>query len=127
MPDENHSKIISYIIVAIIIAGCTNLIWTTASSASAAGEPIRLGFPVWAPNFFSYLAQEKGFFEKNNVKVEITMIPNSVPILNKYTDGELDGIIAVYSDVLFLNSEGVESKIVYGTDFSNTADVIIEN
>jgi NitT/TauT family transport system substrate-binding protein len=125
MRGQNHSKAISYIIVAIILAIYINLIGTMTPDANAAGEPIRLGFPVWAPNFFCYLAQEKGFFEKNNVEVEITLIQNSVPILNKYADGDLDGIIAVYSDVLFLNSEGVNSKIVYGSDFSGTADVII--
>ena len=63
MRGPNHSKAISYIIVAIIITICINLIWTMTPNANAAGEPIRLGFPFWAPNFFSYLAQEKGFFE----------------------------------------------------------------
>lgn len=125
MRGQNYSKVISYIIVAVIITICTNLIWTMTSNANAAGEPIRLGFPFWAPNFFSYLAQEKGFFEKNNVEVEIILIQNSAPILNKYANGDLDGMIAVYSDVLYLNSEGVNSKIVYASDFSNTADVII--
>ena len=67
MPDQNHSKIISYIIVAIM--GTPYL--------KSTDRLTRLGFPVWAPNFFSYLTREKGFFEKNNVAVEFTLIPNS--------------------------------------------------
>ncbi len=71
MPSQNHSKIISYVIVAIIMAVCTILIWTVTCTANATNEPIKLGVKVWAPDFFSYLAQEKGFFDRNKVKVEL--------------------------------------------------------
>ena len=60
-----------------------------------ADRPTRLGFPVWAPNFFYYLIREKGFFEKNNVAVEFTLIPNSVPILNNYSNEGFDGQICL--------------------------------
>jgi NitT/TauT family transport system substrate-binding protein len=125
MPGQNPSKIILYIIVAIIMTICTNLIWTMTSNANAVGEPIKLGVKVWAPDFFSYLAQEKGFFDRNNVKVELTLVQDYQQILNNYSNGNFDGMIPVYSDLIYQNSQGVDSRVVYAIDFSNTGDVII--
>jgi len=95
------------------------------STANAATEPIKL--EVWAPDFFSYLAQEKGFFEQNKVKVELTLIQDYQQILNNYTNGDFDGMIPVYSDLIYRNSQGVDSRVVYAIDLSNTGDVIIGN
>ena len=56
-----------YIIIAFIISISTNVVVvcvTPGEANAAAGEPIKLGIKVWAPDFFSYVAQEMGFFEK---------------------------------------------------------------
>jgi NitT/TauT family transport system substrate-binding protein len=95
------------------------------SEASDAGEPINLGVKVWPPDFFSYLAQDKGFFEKNNVKVKLTLVQDYQQILKNYTDGDFDGMIPVYSDLIYRNIMGMDSRVVYAIDFSNTGDVII--
>ena len=127
MPSQNHSKIISYVIVAIIMAICTNLIWTVTYTANAANEPLKLGVKVWAPDFFSYLAQEKGFFDRNKVNVELRLVQDYQQILNDYSNGNFDGMIPVYSDLIYQKSNGVDSRVVYAIDFSNTGDVIIGN
>lgn len=69
----SSSKMILHISLAIISSLCTIPILAMVSDASD-GEPIKLGVKVWAPDFFSYLAQDKGFFEKNNVSVELKLI-----------------------------------------------------
>jgi ABC-type nitrate/sulfonate/bicarbonate transport systems, periplasmic components len=94
-------------------------------SNASDGEPIKLGVKVWAPDFLSYLAQDKGFFEKNNVSVELRLVQDYQQILNNYSDGEFDGIIPVYSDLIYRNEQGMDSRVVYAIDFSNTGDVII--
>ncbi len=109
-------KIISYFILALITTLGTNLIWTVASTANAATEPIKLGVKVWAPDFFSYLAQEKGFFEQNKVKVELTLIQDYRQILNNYSNRDFDGMIPVYSDLVYQNSQGINSRVVYAVD-----------
>jgi NitT/TauT family transport system substrate-binding protein len=98
-----------------------------SADTNAASEPIKLGVKVWAPDFFSYLAQEKGFFEKNKVKVELTLVLDYQQILNNYSNGDFDGMIPVYSDLIYQNSQGVDSRVVYAVDLSNTGDVIIGN
>jgi NitT/TauT family transport system substrate-binding protein len=127
LSSQNHSKIISYIVFASIITICTSLICTISADTNAASEPIKLGVKVWAPDFFSYLAQEKGFFEKNKVKVELKLVQDYRQILNNYINGDFDGMIPVYSDLIYQNSQGVDSRVVYAVDLSNTGDVIIGN
>ena len=122
------TKIITCFIVAVITMLGTNLLWTATSTANAATEPIKLGITVWAPDFFAYLAQEKGFFEQNKVDVELTLIQDYQQALNNYSDGDFDGMTRVYSDLIYRNSQGLEdSRVVYAIDSSNTADAIIGN
>lgn len=98
-----------------------------SSDTNAASKSIKLGVKVWAPDFFSYLAQEKGFFEKNKVNVELTLVQDYQQILNNYSNGDFDGMIPVYSDLIYQNSQGIDSRVVYAVDLSNTGDVIIGN
>ena len=121
------TKIITCFIVTVITMLGTNLIWGVTSTANGATEPIKLGITVWAPDFFAYLAQEKGFFEQNKVNVELTLIQDYQQALNNYSNGDFDGIIPVYSDLIYQNSLGVDSRAVYAIDLSNTGDVIIGN
>jgi NitT/TauT family transport system substrate-binding protein len=121
-------NIIPYFILAVITILGTNLIWDVTSTANGATEPVKLGVKVWAPDFFSYLAQEKGFFEQNKVKVELTLIQDYQQILNNYTNGDFDGMIPVYTDLIYRNSQDLEdSRVVYAIDLSNTGDVIVGN
>ena len=119
------SKVIFSISMAIISFLCIIPILAMASNASGVGVPIKLGVKVWAPDFFSYLAQDKGFFEKNNVSVELKLVQDYQQILNNYAEGEFDGMIPVYSDLIYRNEQGMDSRVVYAIDFSNTGDVII--
>ncbi len=119
-------KIERFVLVILIISISTNLvICVTQGKANAAGEPIKIGVKIWAPDFFWYVAQEKGIFQKNNVNVELTLVQDYQEILSDYANGEFDGMIPVYSDVIYQNSQGMNSRVVYAIDFSNTGDVII--
>jgi NitT/TauT family transport system substrate-binding protein len=119
----NSTKIIKINWLIIVIANL--VVWSTQYDANAAGEPIKMGVKVWAPDFFLYLAQEKGFFHKNDVNVELTLVQDYQQILSEYFEGQFDGMIPVYSDAIYQNSQGLNSKVVYAMDFSNTGDVII--
>jgi NitT/TauT family transport system substrate-binding protein len=105
---------------------CSSLVFTTIASASAVpGEPIKLGLNVWVTNFLPFIAQEKGFFEKNNVNVLLTLVPDYLQMIDGYYAGEFDGIMGAYPDVIFQNSQGTHSKVVFAVDYSDTADAIV--
>jgi NitT/TauT family transport system substrate-binding protein len=106
-----------------VIPLCSCLNWADAQIADR--EPINLVLTLWVPNFLAYVAQEKGYFEKNNVDVNLTLIQDYADAVRAYSNGEYDGMFIVYSDALIQNAEGIDTKVVYNIDTSYDADAII--
>ena len=88
-------------------------------------KPIRIAINVWSGYAVAYLAQEKGFFKKNNVDVELVLRESTPESLALFTDGETDGCFDVFSDIIMLNARGISAQVVYIVDYSNEGDVII--
>ncbi len=88
-------------------------------------EPIKIALNVWPGYAHAFIAQEKGFFEKNNVEVELILKEEYSKAQELYINGEVDGIFEVYTDTIFHNSEGILTKLVYVSDHSDAGDVII--
>ena len=124
---RNSALALLTLVTIITIVSNPTLLLHAQSNNNGNQEPIRLGVKVWAPDFFSYLAQEKGFFEKNKVNVELTLVQDYQQILNNYSNGDFDGMIPVYPDLIYQDSQGIDSRVVYAVDLSNTGDVIIGN
>jgi NitT/TauT family transport system substrate-binding protein len=97
----------------------------TIANGQETTAPVKLATVVWAPHFFAFLAQEKGFFEKNHVHVQVKLITDYMQALKSYEVGDLDGIFEVYSDAILQQSQGIDTKVVYNTDVSDTGDVIV--
>ncbi|WP_186434063.1 ABC transporter substrate-binding protein [Candidatus Nitrosocosmicus arcticus] len=108
-------------IIVIVFSNSFSLIYAQISSE----KPIRFSVNVWAPNFLAYIAQEKGYFEKNNVNVNLTLIQDYSDAVRDYANGKHDGMFVVYSDVIVQDSEGIDTKVVYNIDTSYDADAII--
>jgi len=86
-----------------------------------------LGFPIWIPDFLAYIAQEKGYFKKNNVDVNLTLLQHNDEVTNEYADRDFDGILTFFPDVVILQSSGVNTKVVYTIDSSYKGDAIVGN
>ena len=103
-----HIVLISSIII-MIFSSSFNLAYAQIVNE----KPIRLALVVWAPNFLAYIAEEKGYFEKNNVDVNLTLIQDYVDAISDYSNRDYDGMLLVYADSLIQNSEGINTKVVY--------------
>jgi NitT/TauT family transport system substrate-binding protein len=102
-----------------------SFIFATAQQSVNNKSQIKIGSDLWVPNLLVYIAQEKGLFKKNNVDVNITLFPEYRNVINAYSNGDLDGVFAVYSDIINQQSVGINTKVVYASDSSSTDDVII--
>jgi NitT/TauT family transport system substrate-binding protein len=112
-----------FIIIVILFSSSFNLIQAQILNE----KPIRLALVVWAPNFLAYIAEEKGYFEKNNVAVNLTLNQDYVDAISDYSNRDYDGMISVYTDSIIQNAEGINTKVVYHLDTSTTGDVIVGN
>ncbi len=88
-------------------------------------EPLKIALNVWPGYACAFLAEKKGYFEKNGVDVRLMLRKEYSQAQELYIDGEADGIFEVYTDSLFHNSEGISTKVVYVMDYSDTGDVIV--
>jgi len=113
--------ILVFSIILILFSNSFNLIGAQTLNE----KPIRLALTLWVPNFLAYIAQEKGYFEKNNVDVNSTLIQDYADAIKDYSNREYDGMFVVHSDAIIQDSEGIDTKVVYNIDTSYDADAII--
>jgi len=120
-----NSAIISVIIGVIIVGGLGVYFTSTDVSEEPTREPIRIALNQWPGYAHAFIAQEKGFFEKNGVDVELVFSLEYSASQQQYINDEVDGVFEVLPDTMFRNTEGFPSKVVYIMDYSETGDVIV--
>ncbi|MBI4708108.1 MAG: ABC transporter substrate-binding protein [Candidatus Omnitrophica bacterium] len=114
-------EVIIFLLIAVVImSGCF-------CSQKEPKKPIKIGISVWPGYAHAFISQEKGFFKKNGVDVELILKKEQYESLELYRDGGCDGVFSVMPDIVRVNSEGIPTRVVYIVDYSTTGDVIIAN
>ena len=90
-------------------------------------EPIRLAISLWAGDSHAFIAQEMGIFKKNDVNVQLIYSVDYLDAKTLYQNQNVDGFFGTMTDAIYYDTTLYPSKIVYITDYSDTADVIIGN
>ncbi|HPP87010.1 MAG TPA: ABC transporter substrate-binding protein [bacterium] len=118
-----------YLFFFILIYCFQNLFFNCASEKKQTIqiEPvIKIGMTnQWAPYGILIVAQEKGFFKKYGVNVELTLTKNFDELHKLYKSKKLDGIATLFADSILLHGQNNPSKIVYIINISEGADAII--
>ncbi len=98
-----------------------------AGTTAAAGPTITLGYSAWPGWFPLKVAEEKGFFEKAGVNVELRFFTDYIASIDAFTAGQIDGNTQTLSDTMAGVAAGQKAAIVVNTDFSAGNDAIIVN
>ncbi|MCP4651307.1 MAG: ABC transporter substrate-binding protein, partial [PVC group bacterium] len=109
---------LALLIAMVFMVGC-------AQEKLEKKKPITIGvdvFPGWGHVF---IAQEKGFFKKNGVDVEIVLTEKYLAVQDQFANNELDGAFMVYTDAIYAYSRGIDTRVVYISDYSISGDVIV--
>lgn len=112
-------SIILCAVLAMTITSCAK------SRLSEAKGPIKISINQWPGYAYAYVAQEKGFFRKNGVSVELIFRNSTPESLGLFKSGEVEGCFSPMGDVMLINSQGYKSKMVCIVDYSDSGDVII--
>jgi len=121
----NKSVIVSVIIAVVLIGGFLAYFTSTDIFEESSKETIKIAINEWPGYAHAFIAQEKGFFEKNGVDVELVFDRDYTTSQQRYIDGEVHGVFEVLPDTMFRNTEGLPSKVVYLMDYSESGDVIV--
>ena len=106
------------LVFGLLAAGCT-------PKKAKEKTPIKIGINAWPGIAHAYLAQEKGFFRKNGVEVELVFRKEYSKTIEDYNNGRVHGNLEVFADAILQDAEGIDTKVVYVPDYSETGDVII--
>lgn len=121
-------KIISVMIMSVLIFALTACGGSESSAPESSGgnkKPIKIGFSALPTWYLWHLVEEKGFFEKHGVDVELvyfSVYGDSVSALNT---GEVDGNSQTLLDTLPALSNGIKLKSVFITDNSDGGDGLV--
>jgi len=105
-----------FVIFAFILSAC--------GAPAEKNPPLKVGWSLWPGWYPLVIAQEKGFFEKHGVEVEISFYPLYGQTLTELDSSKIENGGLVVGDALPLATEG-EAKILLITDNSNGGDSIL--
>ncbi|MBI2470583.1 MAG: ABC transporter substrate-binding protein [Planctomycetes bacterium] len=118
------------VVCVAVVAGCCAMVCEkkapeTVSAKVEDRKPVKIGISVWQGYAHAFIAQEKGFFGKNGVSVELLLKKDVDESIELYKSGEVDGVFNVFADMILVNSGGIPTKVVYVPSYSESGDVII--
>ncbi len=114
-----HLKFLLFILTLSLIA-CTLI-----APPKPESSPLRIVYDPW-PGFLPILiAQEKGFFTQQGVKVEGIFTKNAAERIPEFSAGNYDGITLALGNVLTSSATNPNITIILATDISAGADAAI--
>lgn len=96
-----------------------------ANETKEAPKKIKIGLSPWPGWYVWYLVQDKGFFKKHNVDVDLVWFPVYSDSLQAMNTGKIDGNSQALSDTLAPLSKGIDQRIVLVNDNSAGGDGIV--
>jgi len=109
------------IITGIMFLACL----LSTAHAQKNNEPLKVGMTTWVGYALLHLAAEKGFFEKNGVKVSLTTVQDKPSTAAAIATGRLDGWATTVDTFIFYNAKKLGVKQVLAVDFSKGGEGIV--
>lgn len=119
---KRHLAILLLIVALLLI--CVFGAYLGKAVMNGKKQPVRIAVSTWPGWCHVFIAEEKGFFKKNNVDVQLVHYKEHLDASTAFLNGEVDGIFQTLTDAIIQNEE-IESKVVYVSDYSFTGDVIV--
>jgi NitT/TauT family transport system substrate-binding protein len=97
----------------------------TLAPALPAHADITMVLSEWVGDVAWYIAREKGFFEKNGVKVNLVMSSSIDESFAMFDSGKVDANSQPWGDTLVRASQKVPGKAILAVDYSVGADALM--
>ena len=115
----------SCMIKVLVVLFSVTWLLCACSRTEEPNQPLRISINAWPGYAYAYIAQEKGYFQANQVNVELIFRKDIHASNQLFKDGEVDGTFCVFADAIMFHSEGIPNRVVYITNYSDAGDVII--
>ena len=117
-----------------LLLSATMVLGFTGCGASSTGDTAKSDEKVpevticttsWPTNMFFYLANEKGFFDKEGVKVKIQDFSSTTESTNAFVGGQIDFCTFASSETVAPYFQGGDIAVVLETDKSNGSEGLV--
>lgn len=116
--------IVGLVVVVAIISGLY-FFGNKQLNDTSGKEPLKIGLNVWIGEGLYYVAQEKGFFDKEGVKVELINFDDGANAKQLINTNKIDAVYVTGESIVILNEAGSKVKAIAMNDTSFGADGIV--
>jgi NitT/TauT family transport system substrate-binding protein len=117
--------IICSLMLAITLGACGKEDGSTTSGNEKSSEPLKVTLPTWTGYGPLFLAKEKGFFEKNGVDVELSIVEGLGERKAALAGGKIDGMATALDVQVTLAGADIPVQVVWLLDDSYGGDGIL--
>lgn len=111
------------LICMCLLVGCQPTRNTSGPNQGA--SVLKIGVLTWLGYGPLYIAKEKGFFNENNIDVQLEKIEGDVERRAAIASGRLDGVALTLDSMIVLRSHAIPLRTVMAIDASNGGDGIV--
>lgn len=117
--------IVCSFMLLIALAACGKEEAAKNTGAGKSSEPLKVTLPTWTGYGPLFLAKEKGFFEKNGVEVELSIIEGLGERKQALAGGKIDGMATALDVQVTLSAADIPVQVVWLLDDSFGGDGIL--
>lgn len=112
-------------IIALVLVILLLLICDLGCSKKNKQTPIRIALNIWPGYGAFFIAEDKGFFEQENVSVDVQIIQGDAEREAALISGNIDGIGMTLDNLVVLRDKDIDVKAIFKYDDSYGADGIV--
>jgi NitT/TauT family transport system substrate-binding protein len=95
------------------------------AGSGKSSEPLKVTLPTWTGYGPLFLAKEKGFFEKNGIDVDLSIVEGLAERKQALASGKIDGMATALDVQVTLAASGIPVNVVWVLDDSFGGDGIL--
>ncbi|MBD2042847.1 ABC transporter substrate-binding protein [Microcoleus sp. FACHB-672] len=111
-----------FLLSLLLVTACNGTKTVTSHRNS---PPLRVAYIQWSGFFPMIIAQEKGFFTQQGVKVEPVYVENYIASLSDFSAGKYDGVTISVGSLMSIIGKTPDARVVLVTDQSAGGDAVL--
>lgn len=116
-------RLLSLLLLASLVMSACGLV--SKKDKTKDTSPIIIGYNQWAGYGAINIADQKGFFAAEGVKVQVVSYSTYNTPFDDIVAKKIDGVPAVFTDVLSISAEKTPLEVVWVTDMSAGGDMVV--
>lgn len=117
--------LICTLMLLFALAACGKDTASSSSDGKKSSEPLKVTLPTWTGYGPLFLAKEKGFFKKNGIDVDLSIVEGLAERKQALASGKIDGMATALDVQVSLAASKIPVQVVWVLDDSHGGDGIL--